>query len=257
MNAPDALHEHLRTLGFDRLDTVHYELEPPRLYEEAIRRGEARLVADGPLAARTDPHTGRSPNDRFVVDEPSSRAQVAWGKVNKQLSEDAFDTLLAGMVRYAVGRELFVRDCYAGADERYRIRVRVVTEKAWHSLFALNMFLRPASEEELDGFEPDVTVVDLCDYRAPAVAGLNSSTFITLHLGRGLVLIGGTHYAGEVKKSVFSFLNYRLPKQQVFPMHCSANVGPDGDAAVFFGLSGTGKTTLSADASRTLVGDDE
>ncbi len=257
MNAPDQLLAHLRTLGFDRLGTVHYELDPPRLYEEAVRRGEAQLVADGPLAARTDPHTGRSPNDRFVVEEPSSREQVAWGKVNKPLSPASFDALLTGMGRYAVGRDLFVRDCYAGADERYRIRVRVVTEKAWHSLFAYNMFLRPATTEELADFTPDVTVVDLCDFRAPATEGLNSSTFITLNLGRGLVLIGGTHYAGEVKKSVFSFLNYRLPQHHVFPMHCSANVGHEGDAAVFFGLSGTGKTTLSADASRTLVGDDE
>jgi len=257
MNAPASLYQQFRSLGFERLDTVHYGLGPPRLYEEAVRRGEGRLVAHGPFAARTDPHTGRSPNDRFVVDEPSSRALVAWGKVNKPLSEASFDALLSGMASYAVGRELFVRDCYAGADERYRIRVRVVTEKAWHSLFALNMFLRPASAAELDGFAPDVTVVDLCDFRAPAVDGLNSSTFITLNLGKGLVLIGGTHYAGEIKKSVFSFLNYRLPQQGVFPMHCSANVGPGGDAAVFFGLSGTGKTTLSADASRTLVGDDE
>jgi phosphoenolpyruvate carboxykinase (ATP) len=257
MNAPDSLLEQLRSLGFRRLDTVHYELDPPRLYEEAVRRGEARLVADGPLAARTDPHTGRSPNDRFVAEEPTSKDHVAWGKVNRPLSQAAFDALLAGMADYAIGRELFVRDCYAGADERYRIRVRVITEKAWHSLFASNMFLRPATMEELDGFEPDVTVIDLCDFRAAGVEGLNSSTFITLNLGRGLVLIGGTHYAGEIKKSVFSFLNYRLPQQHVFPMHCSANVGPDGDAAVFFGLSGTGKTTLSADATRTLIGDDE
>jgi phosphoenolpyruvate carboxykinase (ATP) len=257
MNAPDALLADLRHLGFERLGAVHYNLAPPQLYEEAVRRGEARLVAHGPLAARTDPHTGRSPNDRFVVDEPSSRGHVGWGKVNRPLPEATFEALRGGMGRYAVGAELFVRDCYAGADPRYRLRVRVVTEKAWHSLFAYNMFLRPASAEELDGFVPDVTVVDLCDFRAPALAGLNSSAFIALHLGRGLVLIGGTQYAGEIKKSVFSFLNYRLPLQRVFPMHCSANVGPDGDAAVFFGLSGTGKTTLSADAARTLVGDDE
>jgi phosphoenolpyruvate carboxykinase (ATP) len=257
MNAPDAVLRHLADLGLTRLQTVYYNLPPARLYELALRRGDGRLAAHGPLATRTDPHTGRSPNDRFVVREPSSEDQVGWGSVNRPLPEATFDALLERMGRYALGRDVFVRDCFAGADPRYRVRIRIITEKAWHALFAYNMFLRPAEGENLAGFEPDFTVLDLCDYKAPQLDGLNSSTFIALHLGRGLVLIGGTNYAGEIKKSIFSALNYRLPQQGVFPMHCSANVGPAGDAAVFFGLSGTGKTTLSADASRTLVGDDE
>ena len=257
MNAPDALLRHLDALGLRRLQTVYYNLPPARLYELALRRGDGRLAAHGPLATRTDPHTGRSPNDRFVVREPSSEGHVGWGSVNKPVPEATFDTLLERMGRYALGRDVFVHDCFAGADPRYRVRVRVITEKAWHALFAYNMFLRPAADEIGEGFRPDFTVVDLCDFKAPPLDGLNSSTFIVLHLGRGLVLIGGTNYAGEIKKSIFSALNYRLPLQGVLPMHCSANVGPDGDTAVFFGLSGTGKTTLSADASRTLIGDDE
>ncbi|MFN3597583.1 MAG: phosphoenolpyruvate carboxykinase (ATP) [Rubricoccaceae bacterium] len=259
MNPPASVLEHLSTLGLERSQTVYYNLPPARLCEIAIRRGEGRLAAHGPLATRTDPYTGRSPNDRFIVREPSSEDQVGWGSTNRPVSEEAFDTLLRQMGRYAAGRDLFVHDCYAGADERYRVRVRVITEKAWHSLFASNMFIRPPADALGEGFEPDFTVIDLADFKAtdPPAVGLNSSTFILLHLGRGLVLIGGTVYAGEIKKSVFSALNYVLPQQGVFPMHCSANMGPGGDTAVFFGLSGTGKTTLSADASRTLIGDDE
>ena len=164
------------------------------------------------------------------------------------------------MGRYAVGRDLFVRDCYAGHHPEHRVRVRVVTEQAWHSLFASNMFIRAATEEELVDFEPDYTVIDLCDFKATddVMKDLNSSTFVLVHLGRGLVRIGGTRYAGEIKKSIFSALNFILPAKGVFPMHCSANEDPEtGKTAVFFGLSGTGKTTLSADQSRVLIGDDE
>ncbi|HIG74065.1 MAG TPA: phosphoenolpyruvate carboxykinase (ATP) [Bacteroidetes bacterium] len=260
MNAPDSLLRHLDALGLGGSETLYYNLPPARLVELAVRRGEARLVDCGPLATRTDPHTGRSPNDRFVVKEAGTEGEVGWGSVNRPISEATFDTLLDGMGRYARGRTLFVRDCYAGADPRYRIRVRVITEEAWHSLFAYNMFLRPAQPDELADFEPDYTVVDLCDFNAKPdkLPELNSSTFITLHLSRGLVLVGGTHYAGEIKKSIFSALNFILPAQGVLPMHCSANQANDGtNTAVFFGLSGTGKTTLSADASRTLIGDDE
>lgn len=260
MNAPEPVLSHLAELGLDRTQTVYYNLPPARLVELSVRRGEGRLTQGGPLATRTDPHTGRSPNDRFIVREPSSEDEVAWGSVNRPISEEAFDGIHAAMRRYATGRDLFVRDCYAGADPRYRVKVRVITEKAWHSMFAYNMFLRPATEEELLDFEPDYTVLDLCDFKATEkVAGeLNSSTFVLLNLGRGLVLIGGTNYAGEIKKSIFSALNFVLPKQGVLPMHCSANEAPGGgNTAVFFGLSGTGKTTLSADASRVLIGDDE
>ena len=260
MNAPDSVLSHLDALGLGRTQTVFYNLPPARLAELSIRRGEGRLTEGGPLATRTDPHTGRSPNDRFVVREPSSEDAVAWGTTNRPISEESFDEIHAAMVRYATGREVFVRDCYAGADPRYRVRVRVITEKAWHSMFAYNMFLRPATVEELADFEPDYTVLDLADFKATDKINqeLNSSTFVLLHLGRGLVLIGGTNYAGEIKKSIFSALNYVLPDQGVLPMHCSANeaVG-GGNTAVFFGLSGTGKTTLSADASRVLIGDDE
>ncbi len=264
MNAPEPVLRHLAELGLDRTQTVYYNLPPARLVELSVRRGEGRLTAGGPLATRTDPHTGRSPNDRFVVREPSSEEHVAWGATNKPVSESSFDAIQQAMSRYATGRDVFVRDCYAGSDPRYRVKVRVITEKAWHSMFAYNMFLRPASAEELVDFEPDYTVLDLCDFKATetvaeeARAELNSSTFVLLHLGRGQVLIGGTNYAGEIKKSIFSALNYVLPGKDVLPMHCSANeaVG-GGNTAVFFGLSGTGKTTLSADASRVLIGDDE
>jgi len=260
MNAPDRVLHHLDALGLGRTQTVFYNLPPARLAELSIRRGEGRLTEGGPLATRTDPHTGRSPNDRFIVREPSSEEHVAWGDVNKPISEGSFDRIHEAMVRYATGREVFVRDCYAGADPRYRVRVRVITEKAWHSMFAFNMFLRPATEAELEDFEPDYTVLDLADFKATDKINqeLNSSTFVLLHLGRGLVLIGGTNYAGEIKKSIFSALNYVLPDKGVLPMHCSANeaVG-GGNTAVFFGLSGTGKTTLSADARRVLIGDDE
>ena len=260
MNAPEPVLSHLAALGLDRTQTVYYNLPPARLVELSVRRGEGRMAAGGPLATRTDPHTGRSPNDRFVVKEPSSEDDVAWGATNKPVSEDTFGALHEAMGRYATGRDVFVRDCYAGSDPRYRVKVRVITEKAWHSMFAYNMFLRPATEDELMDFEPDYTVLDLCDFKATEknMGELNSSTFVLLHLGRKLVLIGGTNYAGEIKKSIFSALNYVLPQQGVLPMHCSANEAPGGgNTAIFFGLSGTGKTTLSADASRVLIGDDE
>jgi phosphoenolpyruvate carboxykinase (ATP) len=259
MNAPATVLDHLSTLGLGRTQTVYYNLPPARLAEISIRRGESRLAHHGPLVARTDPHTGRSPNDRFIVREPSSEAAVGWGAVNKPISETAFEAIQARMGAYSTGRDVFVHDCYAGADPRYRVRVRVITEKAWHSLFANNMFLSVPTEE-LAGFEPDFTVFDMPDFKVPDAAAqeLNSPTAILMHLGRGLILIANTNYAGEIKKSIFSAMNYVLPARGVLPMHCSANEDPaTGAAAVFFGLSGTGKTTLSADASRTLIGDDE
>ena len=260
MNAPASVFDHLARLGLGHAQTVYYNLPPARLVEVAVRRGEGRLTDGGALATRTDPHTGRSPDDRFVVREAASEATVGWGKTNRPVEPETFDATLTAMGRYAVGRDLFVRDCFAGADPEHRIRVRVITEHAWHSLFASNMFIRPTDADDLTDFEPDMTVLDLCDFKATgkAAEGLNSSTFILLSLGRGLVLVGGTRYAGEIKKSVFSALNYLLPAKGVFPMHCSANQDAEtGATAVFFGLSGTGKTTLSADASRVLIGDDE
>ena len=258
MNAPDPVLQHLTDLGLERTDTLYYNLSPARLYEIALRRGEGRLAAGGPLVVRTDPHTGRSPKDRFVVREPNTEDAVGWGKTNVPVSEETFDRLLEKMGRYAAGRDLFVRDAFAGADPRYRLNVRVVTELAWHSLFAHNMFLRPKAGE-IDGFEPEFTVIDLPGFKAVNEPELNSSTFILVHLSRRLVLIGGTYYGGEIKKSIFGALNFLLPEQNVFPMHCSANVNPTDpeDVAIFFGLSATGKTTLSADPERVLIGDDE
>lgn len=256
MNVPKGVAIHLDTLGITDPGKVYYCEPPASLYEHAIERGESRLAAAGPLVSITHPYTGRSPKDRFVVDSGEAADRVSWGAVNKEISEAVFDNLLAKMGEYAEGRELFVRDVFACADPRYRLPVRVINERAWHNLFVHNMFLRP-SKDDLVGFEPEMTVLNLCGFRAdPDVDGTRSEAFILLHLERKLVIIGGTNYAGEIKKSVFSALNFLLPERGVLPMHCSANDGEDGPA-VFFGLSGTGKTTLSADPSRTLIGDDE
>jgi len=256
MNIPNHVVTHLESLGFFPASKLHYCESPPALYELAIRRGESRLAAAGPLVSVTQPYTGRSPNDRFVVDAGESSDRVAWGAVNVEITEDAFDHLLSKMARYADDREFFVRDVFACADPRYRLPVRIVNEQAWHNLFVHNMFLRP-EPADLREFEPRLTVLNFSGFKAdPKTDGTQSEAFIVLNLERRLVIIGGTAYAGEIKKSVFSALNYLLPGHGVLPMHCSANDG-DGGAAIFFGLSGTGKTTLSADPSRTLIGDDE
>ncbi|HUP23922.1 MAG TPA: phosphoenolpyruvate carboxykinase (ATP) [Thermoanaerobaculia bacterium] len=230
-----------------------------RLYEEAIRRSEAELTEHAALLARTGEHTGRSPNDRFLVRRPESESEIGWGKVNKPLEPASFEGLLAKVQEYARGRDLFVFDGYAGADPHTRLRVRVITERAWHSLFASNMFLHESDPEKLRDFAPDFTVLGFPGALAdPATDGTRSSTFVVLDLDRAVALIGGTEYAGEIKKSVFSVMNYHLPRRGVMSMHCSANYGADRDqCALFFGLSGTGKTTLSADPHRTLIGDDE
>ncbi len=234
-------------------------LSPPRLYEEAVRRGEARIAADGPLLAETGEHTGRSPKDRFVVRHPQSEGEISWGAVNRPIEPARLDSLLEKARKHCQGRDLFVFEGYAGAAAEHRIRVRVVTELAWHSLFASNMFLREPDPGRLAGFEPDFTVVDLPSLVAdPQQDGTRSKTFILVDFDRKLALIGGTEYAGEIKKSVFGVMNYLLPRAGVLSMHCSANYGRDrDDVALFFGLSGTGKTTLSADPERTLIGDDE
>lgn len=256
MIPPETLRQQLEDLGLSKIETLHYNLSPPRLYEIALRRGEGRMAAHGPLVTRTDPHTGRSPKDRFIVKEPGSEDKVCWGKVNMPVSEETFDRLLKKMGQYAAGRDVFVRDTYAGADEQYRLPVRIITEYAWHSIFAYNMFLRIPPGED---FDPGFTVINMPGFKAVNEEELNSSTFILVHLSRRMVIIGGTPYAGETKKSVFGALNYLYPEQGVFPMHCSANHAQDDpdDVAVFFGLSATGKTTLSADPERVLIGDDE
>ncbi len=236
---------------------VHWNLSPARLYEQALLRGEGELAHMGGFAANTVPHTGRSPNDKYTVREPSTQDDVDWGKVNIPLSEAHFDALRADVVAYLNQRELFVRDARAGEDPVAGIRVRVITPSAWHNLFAYNMFLRPGVKDLVDMY-PDFTVLHAPGLEAdPARHGTRSSTFVAVNFAAREVLIGGTRYAGEIKKSVFSVLNFLLPGQGILPMHCSANVGDEGDVALFFGLSGTGKTTLSADPERGLIGDDE
>ncbi len=239
------------------LAAVHWNLGVPALYEQVLRRAEARLSRDGALVALTGARTGRSPQDRFIVEEPSSAAEICWGEVNRPIRKELFDKLLAKVSAYFRGREAFVQDVFAGADRDFRLPVRVITEEAWHSLFARNMFIRPAADE-LRSFAPRFTVLHAPRLQAdPTRDGTRSEAFVILSFARRLVLIGGTCYAGEIKKSIFTVMNFLLPPRGVLPMHCSANVGPRGDTTVFFGLSGTGKTTLSAGRDRTLIGDDE
>ena len=229
-----------------------------QLYTDALARGDGRLAEGGPLVVDTGRFTGRSPKDKFVVREPGSEERIWWGDVNQPLDEASFEGLRQKVVEYLSARKrLYVIDAFAGADPAHRIGVRVVTASPYHALFAKTMFIRP-TPEELDAHEPEALVLHAPEVEAePDVDGTRSETFIVLHPTRTEVVIGGTFYAGEIKKSIFTVMNDRLPLEGVFPMHCSANVGPDGDVAVFFGLSGTGKTTLSADPSRSLIGDDE
>jgi len=246
-------------MGISTEQRVYRNLSPSQLYEHALRRREGVVTAGGkgPFAAVTSPHTGRSPNDKFLVQEPESSSRIWWGKVNQPITPEKFDRLKADVEQHLASQELFVRDVYAGADQNYRLPIRFVTPNAWHTLFVYNMFLRP-SDEELSSFEPQFEVLHAPEFQAdPAVHGTKSGTFIVINFAERTVLIGGTRYAGELKKSIFSVLNYLLPSQGVLSMHCSANVSKQGDCALFFGLSGTGKTTLSADPERGLIGDDE
>jgi phosphoenolpyruvate carboxykinase (ATP) len=243
--------------GLHTSGDTFWNLSPAELVEHAVRRGEGELVASGPFNAVTVPHTGRSPNDRFVVREAASEDTVWWGKVNVPFEAEKYDLLRAEVTEYLADRDLFVRDMWAGADPEYRLAVRVVTPSAWHNLFAYNMFRRPESDE-LEEFEPGFTVIHAPEFQAdPDRHGTRTGAFVIINFGAREVLIGGTRYAGEIKKSIFSVLNFLLPQQGVLSMHCSANIGEDGDTALFFGLSGTGKTTLSADPERGLIGDDE
>jgi phosphoenolpyruvate carboxykinase (ATP) len=235
---------------------MHRNLMPTTLVEHAVRRGEGTLASTGAFVALTGVHTGRSPNDKFTVRDASTERQVWWDN-NKSMTPAEFDVLHADMLAHAKDRELYVQDLHAGADPKRRLNVRVITEFAWHSLFIGYLLRRPAARD-LAGFVEAATIVNLPSFKAdPARHGCRSETVIAVDFDRRIVLIGGSEYAGETKKSVFTLLNYLLPADGVMPMHCSANVGPGGDAAVFFGLSGTGKTTLSADPKRTLLGDDE
>ncbi|HWD26858.1 MAG TPA: phosphoenolpyruvate carboxykinase [Rhizomicrobium sp.] len=242
--------------GFRNLKSVRWNLMPAELYEIAIQRGEGKLAKDGPLVVLTGEHTGRSANDKFVVRDEQTESQVWWDN-NKSMTPAHFDVLYTDMMKHAEGRELFAKDLFGGADLSHRLPVRIVTEYAWHSLFVHQLLIRPTAEQ-LKGFAPEFAIIDLPSFEAdPARHGCVSKTVIAVNFTKKLILIGGTSYAGEMKKSVFTIMNYLLPAKRVMSMHCSANVGKDGKSAIFFGLSGTGKTTLSADASRTLVGDDE
>jgi phosphoenolpyruvate carboxykinase (ATP) len=247
----------LEHLGLATPGLVRWNLPPTALVQAALVRGEATLVAEGALSATTGPHTGRSPKDRFIVDQPGVHDTIDWGKANRPIVAAHAGRLWAKARAHVADRELFVQDLHVGAAPEHRRRVRVVTENAWHSLFARNMF-RECPHEELADFEPDFTVLQLPSLKAnPATDGTRSNVAIVLDFAARTVLICGTRYAGEAKKSIFTALNYLLPEEGVLPMHCSANAGEKGDVALFFGLSGTGKTTLSADPRRILIGDDE
>jgi phosphoenolpyruvate carboxykinase (ATP) len=240
-------------------DTSHVQLSTAQLVEKSLKRGEGRLTETGALRAETGKYTGRSPKDRFIVEDDTSKDKVDWGEVNQPISEKVFDNLFTKVIDY-LGRkeEVFVFNGYAGADEKTRLNLSVVTEFSWHSMFARTMFIRPETKEEALGMDAQFTIVSAPTFKAdPETDGTKSEAFVIVSLEKGIILIGGTEYAGEMKKSIFSIMNYLLPEQGVMSMHCSANVGENKDVALFFGLSGTGKTTLSADAQRELIGDDE
>jgi phosphoenolpyruvate carboxykinase (ATP) len=247
----------LENHGIKNINRVYWNLSTPALYEEAIKRREGMIGHLGPFVVRTGQHTGRSPNDKFVVKEPSSESKIWWGKVNKPIDETKFNILYQRLLAYLQGKDLFVQDCVVGADPQYQIPIRIITETAWHNLFARNLFLQ-ISDEKLKNHVPDFTIINVPKFLAvPEIDGTRSEAFVIVNFGKKVVLIGGTSYAGEIKKSVFTILNYIMPQANVLSMHCSANIGHNGDVAIFFGLSGTGKTTLSADPERKLIGDDE
>ncbi len=249
----------LKHLGLDNLGHVYWNLSTPALYEESIRRYEGSLSHLGPIVIRTGQYTGRLPKDKFLVREPSSENKIWWGKINRPLPAEKFDALKYRLCAYLQGKDIFVENCYAGADEKYRVPIRVISERASAALFARTMFIRELNPEKLAKHVPEYTVLHAPGFHAdPEIDGTHSEAFVLLHFGKKLILIGGTGYAGEIKKSIFTVMNYLLPQRNVMAMHCSANYGKDeNDVAIFFGLSGTGKTTLSADPERTLIGDDE
>ena len=250
------------SLGIDRQGiqkprTVYWNMHAPQLYEESLRRSEGILADGGSLVVLTGEHTGRSANDKYFVREPDSEDNIWWGDVNVPIEQEHYAALKARLLDYFDDRDVFVQDCWAGSSNEFRLGIRVIAETAWHSLFARNMFIQP-TDGELGAFDPEFTVIHAPDFTAdPSRDGTQSGTFIVVSFADRTVIIGGTSYAGEVKKAIFTVLNYLLPARDVLPMHCSVNVSGNGDAAIFFGLSGTGKTTLSADPNRQLVGDDE
>jgi phosphoenolpyruvate carboxykinase (ATP) len=248
----------LSNYGFRNLHRVYWNLPTEALYEEAIFRREGRMTKGGPLSVNTGDWTARAANDKAIVKESTTENRVWWGEYNRPFSIDKFNAVYQRMQGYLQGRDLFVTDCYAGQDANYRLPVRVITEFAWHALFVRNMFIEPQTNDEMRTFVPDFTVISLPQFRGlPEIDGTLTPTFILLNFDQKVCLIGGSGYGGEIKKAVFTVLNYLLPLDGVLSMHCSANVGKQGDTAIFFGLSGTGKTTLSADPNRGLIGDDE
>ncbi|MBN1200215.1 MAG: phosphoenolpyruvate carboxykinase (ATP) [Anaerolineae bacterium] len=249
----------LENHGFENLEREYWNLSTPALYEQVVRHREGVIAHLGALVVRTGDHTGRSPNDKFIVREPSSEDKIWWGSINQDCTEQNFNDLHQRMMSFFQNRSVFIQDCYAGTDPNYRVPIRIITETAWHNVFARNLFVRIFDPDQLRNHVPEFTVICAPSLNAiPERHCTSSGAFIVLHLGKRIVLIGGTRYAGEIKKSVFTFMNYILPQQGVMAMHCSANYGQDrDDVALFFGLSGTGKTTLSNDVTRTLIGDDE
>ena len=253
------LEDKLKEIGLKNIDNIRWNLTTAQLYEEVIRRREGFFAHLGPLVTRTGSFTGRAPNDKFIVDSPGSHNNIWWGRVNHSISEEAFDRLYKKVCVFLEGQDLFVQDLLAGADEHSELPIRIMTQMAWHSIFARNLFIRPSNFNRQIGIdEPEFTVLHAPHFHAqPTIDGTNSEAFIIINFARKIVLIGGTQYAGEIKKSIFSVMNYLLPQQGILSMHASANIGEKDDVAVFFGLSGTGKTTLSADPGRRLIGDDE
>ena len=257
-NLADSSRNRLQPLGFTDTATVHLNLTPAELVEHALRNQEGHLTDTGALMADTGKFTGRSPKDRFVVKDENTENSVWWGDINIPFDADKFDQLHQKMVAYLADKELYVREAYAGANPDYQLKLRIVNEQAWHNLFCYNMFLRPAEGADTSWL-PDFSIICAPGFEAdPAVDGTRQPNFAILNFTKKMILIGGTGYAGEMKKGIFGVLNYLLPHEMhTLPMHCSANVGEAGDTAIFFGLSGTGKTTLSADPNRGLIGDDE
>src|SRR5690349_6000086 len=240
-----------------KVSRIQHNLPPASLIEVAIRRREGMLSRTGALTVNTGKYTGRSPDDRFIVDDEITHNTVDWGKVNHSLSQDKYELIFERLKNHLDKREYFVFDGFVGADTKIRLPVRVLTDKAWQCLFATQIFVRPAANE-LQTFQPEFSLISVNDFKAnPELEGTKSETFIIINFTRKMIIIGSTSYAGEIKKAMFSVMSYLLPAKGIFPMHCSANVGKEGDAALFFGLSGTGKTTLSADKERGLIGDDE
>jgi phosphoenolpyruvate carboxykinase (ATP) len=248
----------LESHGLTNLNAVYWNLPIESLYEEIIFRREAQMTHLGPIVVNTGKHTARSATDKFIVREGTTEDKVWWGEYNRPFNQDKFDELFGRLQGYLQGKDVFVQDCYVGADPQFRMPVRIITEHAWQSFFARNMFLLPRTNEEYRRHVPDFTVIAAPSFQGiPQIDATATNTFIVLNFEKRLCIIGNTAYAGEIKKSIFTILNYTLPLEGVMPMHCSANIGKDGDTAIFFGLSGTGKTTLSADPERRLIGDDE